>query len=129
MHSYGRWPDVRFYEVDLAAEYVGNFIARWGRISVHQTKEKFCTVRVYCHLGWDTLHAIIWPRRMWVHPLWPYRLDLLFCRCFQPILSLISDKLQPKIYRLAYKRAIKKWPHLKEEILCCADMGELLKGL
>lgn len=33
------------------------------------------------------------------------------------------------IYRLAYKQAIKKWPDLKDEILCCADWEEYLGGL
>ena len=36
---------------------------------------------------------------------------------------------QPKVYRRAYKLALQRWPHLRQEILCCADYSELLEGL
>ena len=32
-------------------------------------------------------------------------------------------------YRETYKKAIEKWPHLKEEILAGADWNEFLQGL
>jgi len=39
------------------------------------------------------------------------------------------NKWQELVYRRAYKNAIEKWPHLKEEILKGADWDEFLQGL
>jgi hypothetical protein len=33
------------------------------------------------------------------------------------------------LYRKLYSDMVKKFPHLKEEIVCCADYDELLIGL
>lgn len=115
--------------IENAAYYIGDFLAKWGRINVSQTKEKFGTARVYCHFGWSCFHTIIWPRHMWIHKWWPYRADLHISKYLMPIFNWIAGRWQVKIYRMAYKRALKKWPHLREEILCCADGHELLKDL
>lgn len=42
--------------------------------------------------------------------------------------TLENDE-QRQVYRASYLEAVKKWPHLKEEILCCADYDELLGGI
>lgn len=33
-----------------------------------------------------------------------------------------------KVYNIAYQKALKKWPHLRAEILCGADFPEIIKG-
>lgn len=129
MHSYGKWPDEYFDQVSDAAYEIGTFISRWGRIGVSQTKEKFGTVRVYCYFGFDSVHGLIWPRHCWIHEWWPYRLDLLMSSLLSKILNTIFLPYQRFIYRLAYKRAIKKYPHLRDEIFSCADFGEILEGV
>lgn len=129
MHSWGSWPDKYFNQVENAAEEIGTFIARWGRMGVMQTKEKFGTVRVYCHFGFDCIHGLIWPRHCWIHKLWPYKIDLLMSSLLGRILNIILIPYQKFIYRLAYKRAVKKYPHLREEIFSCVDFGEVLEGV
>jgi len=47
---------------------------------------------------------------------------------FKPFHRII-DVWQRFIYRLAYKRALKKYPFIREEILCAADFSELLEDL
>ena len=117
------------YRVGDAAYYIGNFIARWGRIQVAQTKEKFGTARVYCYWGWDSFHGIIWPKHVWIHSWWPYGFDLWISRWVMPFLNWISNPYRKWIYRLAYKKAIKKNPDLYREIICSADYDKLLEGL
>lgn len=130
MHNWGD-EKVDWTGIGDAAFEIGQFIARWGRIGVLQTKEKFGTARVYCSFGFDCFHGIIWPFKHWIHSWWPYRFDLWLTwqiRKITPLVRLI-DRYQCWIYRLAYKRAIKKRPHLKEEILYGADQSQLLEGL
>ena len=129
MHTYGKWPDKYFGQIEDAAYEIGTFIVRWGRMGVMQTKEKFGTVRVYCSFGFDCIHGLIWPRHCWIHKLWPYRFDLWISRFLQPVINPILIFLQKKIYRLAYKRAVKKYPHLWKEILVMADFGPMLDGI
>lgn len=49
----------------------------------------------------------------------------ILCKLFQRLLYWY----QRKVYRWAYKRLIKKFPHLVLEILVDADYPELLQGL
>lgn len=129
MHTYGNWSDKYFEQVDDAAEMIGAFISRWGRMGVMQTKEKFGTVRVYCHFGIDCIHSIFWPRHCWIHKWWPYSFDLSISSWLMPLVNKIMVPYQEWIYRLAYKRAVKKYPHLTNEILVMADYGKLLDGI
>lgn len=129
MHSWGNWDDKYFEQVSNAADEIGAFIARWGRMGVMQTKEKFGTVRVYCTFGMDCIHGLVWPYHHWIHKWWPYKLDLLMSSLLSRILNIILIPYQRFIYRLAYKRAVKKYPHLWKEILIMADYGELLDGI
>lgn len=124
MHYYGDEDFNRWRELGEAAEYIGLFCRKWGRIQVHQYKEKYGTVRVYCNLVCESLHDLIFPGyyqvrspyRLWVFPLLrPFRFIIL--------------KWQIFIYRLSYSRAVKKWPEIKDEIICCADFKEFLSNI
>jgi hypothetical protein len=90
MHN---WSDksVDWEGIGSAADEIGHFISRWGRITVSQTKEKWGMSCVYCY----------GPVNFW----------------------------QRFIYRLAYKLAIRKRPHLREELLNGADWDEYLEDL
>lgn len=129
MHSWGgTFP--HFNDVGKAADEIGDFCVKWGRINVRQTKEKFGTVRVYCSLSIWGFHSLIYPRYVYSQfPDWLWKLD---CKIGTKILSpfrFLFGKHQAFIYRLAYKRALKKYPHIRKEILDCADYSELLKSL
>lgn len=88
-----------------AAYYIATYLGRYGRIHVMDYKEKWGEVRVYILWGMED---------RWI----PYsRLN--------PILI----PYQKWIYRRAYANAIRKWPHLRNEILNGADWQELLEGL
>jgi hypothetical protein len=128
MHSWGE-KGVDWEGIENSASEIGAFLARWGRMGVTQTKEKFGTVRVYCHFGWDCLHSIIWPRRHWIHKWWPFYIDLLLSRYILELLNNVVIPYQRFVYRRAYTLAVKKRPHLREEILCYADFGEILEGV
>lgn len=41
MHSWGSWPDELFSQVGEAADFIGQYCRKYGRISVTQTKEKY----------------------------------------------------------------------------------------
>lgn len=100
----------------------------WGEWS--QMKEKYGTARVYCSFGLHQIHSITHPGYVFnQYPKWLWVLDCHYghrlLRLFQPLVI----KWQTFIYRLAYKKALKKFPHIKDEILGGADYRELLKGL
>lgn len=129
MHNWGD-QNVDWQGIEEAASFIGDYLLKHGRISVMQTKEKYGTVRVYCYLGWESLHSITHPGYMYTQ--YPKILAELDYRIFGPIIrkfNKIVIPYQEYIYRKAYKKAIEKWPHLILEILDGADYDELLKGL
>lgn len=128
MHTWGD-EDVDWEGINNAADYIGDNLVRWGRINVRQVKEKFGTVRVYCSLGFHCFHGLIFPRYCWIHKWWPYGLDLAISNVIAGIFNKVLVPYQQAIYRHYYSKAVQKWAHLREEILCCADYSEYLKGL
>lgn len=125
MHTYYDEPEWPYFgDVENAAHEIGKFCRKWGRMGVTQTKEKWGSCRIYCFFGWYQLGEIIYPGYCWRKGwkiLWKVYLPKWFVKLCIPY--------QIFTYRLAYKQAIKKYPHIKEEILCCADYREYLKGL
>lgn len=129
MHTWG--DNVDWDGINDAAELIGTGLRKWGRIQVTQYKEKYGTVRVYCYFGIGTWQGLFkpgfvynrWPRWIWKLEFNPIVAGLraIFTWCFYP--------WQKFIYRWYYRRAVRRWPHLREEILCCADVDELLKDL
>lgn len=128
-----KWGDgfLYFEDVGEAAFEIGKFCKRWGRIQVTNTKEKFGTARVYCSFGQCYLHSLIYPG--WVRsrfPGWLWKADIYY---IGPALSKVFYRTftayQKFVYRRAYARAISKYPHIREEILDCADYQEFLIGL
>lgn len=115
-----------------ASEEIGLFLLKWGRVPVRDFKEKYGTVRVYCSLGWNSLHNIFYPGYAYYQfPDWLRNLDIyhgdkiLRCTGF----GLVSFHFHKFLYRLAYKRALKKYPTIRENIIGSADWPEFLKGL
>lgn len=130
-HYYGE--DFPFSEIDDIAWQIGTFCSKWGRIQIRQTKEKFGSVRVYCSMGLTSIYQLIYPCQIYLkYPAlfirdWDYCLTNSVLRFFW--FHHLFFKYQCFIYRIAYKRAIRKYPHLKSEILQNADYAELLIGL
>lgn len=130
MHDWAE-EDVDWKGLEDVAEFIAINLIKYYRIPVVQWKEKFGTVRVYCSFGWSTLYSIWRPQYQWVSKRWPYRLDL-FISYNLGFIDFLNQWIIPwqKIgYRRIYKEAIKRYPHLKSEILEGADWIEELRGL
>lgn len=129
MHTWGD-EGVDWDGISDAARWIADNLIRWGRISVYDYKEKWGTVRVYC--GYMiSLHSLLHPRHPYKHPRWPqwlWTLDCLYLSRILPrLLGPVLFPWQRFVYRSVYRAAIRKWPHLKKEILACADFRELLQ--
>jgi hypothetical protein len=121
-----------FKDVGKAADEIGNFCIRWGRIDVGQTKEKFGEVRCYCSFGHITFYRLLYPGAIRCNlPKWIRCLDAKLFKLFN-MFGLFNKVLcwwQYKIYNMAYKRAVSKYPYIREEILSSPDYPELLRDL
>jgi hypothetical protein len=130
-HHWGG-PFQYFADVEQAAYEIGEFCKRWGRISVGQTKEKYGTSRVYCSFGIHQLFCITHPGYAYSrYPVWFWKFDCyVIAKLFHLIrLNAIVVPWQLYIYRLGYKKALKKYPHIRREILAYADWPEHLVGV
>lgn len=131
MHSWGDGFEY-FGEVGKAANEIGKFCRRYGRIMVTTTKEKYGTSRVYCMFGLHSLHTLTHPGYVYSqYPQWLWTLDIWYLSKFfrfKPI-NYVTIRWQIFIYRLAYKKAIKKYPFIRKEILNGSDYPEILKDL
>lgn len=128
MHYWGD-EGVDWEGIDNAASYIGDGLRFWGRVSVQQYKEKYGTVRVYCSLGLHDWHQLTHPGyayNQWPRWLWPLNFKGEWLK------RLLNRGVYPFhcwLYRRYYKEAVRRWPHLREEILSVADYDELLGGL
>lgn len=128
MHDWGD-KSVDWEGINAAAEYIGEGLRKWGRVSCDY-KEKFGTVRVYTSFGWYQFHSIWYPGYHWNQwPEWLWHLDCRVGGHLVKPLSALAVLYQRWLYRRLYRKAAARWPHLKEEILCCADYPELLEDL
>lgn len=128
MHDWSE-KDFDWKGLDEAIYYLQKNLLK-GRIQVRQAKEKFGQARIYCNLGLYQFHCITHPGHCFSrYPKWLWKWDCVvgtkIVRCF----NWLVIPFHKWLYRKVYSNAVKKWPHLKEEILCCADYDELLKGL
>lgn len=120
------------YQADCAAQFIGEYLLKWGRVPVRDYKEKYGTVRVYCSLGWHHLHDIFYSGHAYSRfPRWLWLFDLRYGPKVLKYsgLSHLSFVFHKALYRRAYKLAIKKYPEIRENILVTADWKEFLEGL
>lgn len=111
------------------ASDIGNICAKWGRISVRDTKEKYNTVRVYCSFGIHNLHSLLFPRYVYKHRLYPDWLWKLDCYYFSKVFNLFEKIVIPYqkfVYNYAYWKYIKKYPHRFRAITGCMDYPEMI---
>jgi len=133
---YHNWSDKEFdfKGISDAAEFIGNTLRKYYRVSVRQHKEKYGQVRVYLSLGWSSIHDIT--HAGYYHTQYTkdgFWYNLNYNTTFNSIvfgaLNLVMIPFHKVVYRWIYKRAVRRWPHLTAEILCSADYPELLTGL
>lgn len=131
MHTWGD-ENVDWEGIDAAASFIGHELKKWGRVPVRQVKEKFGYVCVYTGLGWDSIHDITHPGHAWIRYRGPIK--WLYFKTYtlqQYIFTIINKVIVPYhkwLYSYTYGRALKKWPHLREEILHGADFAEYLSA-
>jgi len=127
-----RWGDntVDWDGIEGAVELISSFSRRWGRLG-GQSKEKYGTVRFYAIFGNLSLHTLIYPGYAYNQfPKWLWVFDLCYIGPFlNAVVGGMFTRWQVVVYRKAYQKAIKKWPHLRDEILSAADYEEFLEGL
>jgi len=125
------YDEIDYSGIDSAADEIGKFLVKWGRVNVTQTKEKYGTVRVYCSFGWSSLYAITHPTHHYYrYPKWLMLFDIKYLsRIIPPLTNWAIVPYHKWLYRLAYKRAIAKRPHLRSNIYYSADFMEVLIGL
>lgn len=126
MHS---WDDenVDWKGINDAAHYIYHYLKRW-RVPVRDYKEKWGEPRVYTGFGFERgwlFNTIFYPGHNYFYrgPKWLRRIDYMI-----PIdwLNPLVVPFHVWLYKKAYRNAIRKWPHLREEILHGADYDELL---
>lgn len=125
--------DTEYKEIQAAcaAEEIGLFLRKW-RVPVRDYKEKYGTVRVYTDLGWYNLHSIFYPGYVYCQfPEWLWSFDVYHGHKLLKYTGInwLSVKLHMFLYRLAYKKAVAKYPEIRDNILNFADWSDLLKGL
>lgn len=126
MHTWGD-EDVDWEGINAAAEYIGLTLRKWWRVPVRDYKEKFGSVRVYCRLGWYQFHDITHPGYVYSrYPDWLWYLDCYYGNRICSILNWVVIPIHSLVYGWMYHRAVRRWPHLRREILSCADYRELL---
>jgi len=129
MHNWGD-KDFDWDGLEKAISYISKRFRKY-KIGVRQAKEKYGTARIYCSLGAYQIHCLTHPGHVYNrYPKWLWILD---CKYGKYIVRWFINwwlyPLHKFIYRDTYKRAVKMFPHLEEEIVCCADYPKLLKGL
>mgnify|MGYP001588249460 CR=1 FL=1 len=130
MHLWGD-ETVDWGGIDAAARFIGEGLRFW-RIDVRQWKEKYGTVRVYCSFGFPWWQSLTHPGHVWCR--WPRWLDFITYAhsWYNPfyftlrLLNLVVIPFHVWLYKFYYRKACRKWPHLREEILRGADYYELL---
>lgn len=129
MHDWGD-DTVDWKGINDCCDILYNICTRYGRLG-GQIKEKYGTVRFYVSFNSLSLHSLFYPGYVYYQfPNWLMKFDMYVVG---PILNFFFSKIFYKyqcfMYRFGYKKCLQKYPHLREEILSCADHDELLKGL
>lgn len=100
------------------------------RIGCH-IKEKYGTIRTSVYFWDGDLHSLIYPGYVYSQfPSWLWKVDIRYIKKISCFLKLYIPIhwIQRKGYTLAYYLAMRKYPHIKEEICCDADAPELIIG-
>lgn len=125
-HEWGQWPDEAFCDIGNAAGFIGNFCRIFGRFT-GQTKEKFGTARFYAMMYNNLdLYALYKGGYYYYRgPNWFWKINCVLAHNIQVPFNLLG-RWQGFVYKLAYRIACFRWPHIYNEIISGADYPELL---
>lgn len=129
MANYHEWgSDFDWKGLDQAINIIAKTTKRYGRFG-GSIKEKYGTIRFSpLNLGIISLHSLIYPCYYYNQfPQWLWKLDVYYIGPFlQKTLGRSWFWYQRKVYNYAYQKAVKKFPHLIEEIIVDADYPEYI---
>ncbi len=127
-------------------EYIAKRLIRYGLISVQDHKTKYGSIRVYVSFGihdlLDLFEIVIYSNGIWFlytrtsfykSKGYYYFKDTLIGKLLRKarIPDIINDFLiipyQKLIYKMVYRRAIRKFPNFKYNMLDGADYPELIE--
>lgn len=123
-HNWGdSWPF--WNDLDKCIDFVWWFSTKIGRFG-GQTKEKFGSLRFYVMFHYQ-LHDLFYPGHYYIRwGKFGQFLDSIYTKpFFNPIRRLICV-YQEQIYKLIYWIAVRRWPHIMDEIVNSCDYDELL---
>jgi hypothetical protein len=124
-HYWGQWSDSLFIDVECAAGDIGKFCRRWGRFFVN-TKEKYGTARAYTHFSYGLDLWSLWTGGYCFYhgPKWFWGINC-FIQNHTDWLTPAIQSYQVFIYKLAVRRALRRYPHIHNEILSGIDHQDL----
>lgn len=120
-HYWGRWTDEGFRDVGQAAYEIAEFCRRWGRFT-GQEKEKFGQVRFYAYIDGelDIWALLVGGYYYYKGPKWFWPINGFIAKHVKIPFELLY-RYRVFIYKLAYKRALKRYPHIHNEIISGMD--------
>lgn len=124
-HCWGEWSDEAFADVGMAGYEIARFCRRWGRF-FGDSKEKFGTSRFYAHMSNTVDLWELWTGGyVFYHgPKWFWYIN---CKLRFDVPFGLLTKYRIFIYKLAYKKVLRKYPHIHNEIISGMDHPDLLK--
>lgn len=127
MHNWGD-ENVDWEGINNAAQFIARNLVRWGRMGVRDYKEKFGTVRVYVGMGWYSLLSFTHPGycHYGPYPDWLAKFDIWYGHWLGRLTNWVVMPYHQWLYRQVYRAAIRRWPHLRKEILAGCDWHEIL---
>lgn len=127
------WGDASFdwKGLDDAGVIIGQMCRRYGFFG-GQIKEKWGCLRFYVNWSSLSLHSIFYAGHYYREgrlSVWLDRIDIKYIEpTLEKFLGSIWFRWQRIVYNWAYQRALKKYPHLRDEILRDADCPEFITG-
>ena len=129
-HMWGS--DFDFMSLNLACDFFASNLQKYGRIQITGCKEKYGTMRLEWFF-WDGhyqqfVHSAMYPGWLYIqYPRWMYKVDWFITAIANKSgLSWCLSAYQRLVFNIVTVLAVKKWPHLKDEILEELDFDTLL---
>lgn len=128
-HLWGE-EDFDWKGLDEAGHLIIKTMRLYGRFGTTH-KEKYGTLRLTAYFGELSLHSLFYPGYIYNQmPKWLWNLDCNYIRPFfeKTRLNYLFVKWQQKVYNYSYQLALRKYPHLRDEILQDCDYPEFVDG-
>jgi hypothetical protein len=132
--AYHDWSEINFdwKALNECCDFFATNLRRWGRIQISGCKEKYGTMRLEWFM-WNGhysqfIHSMIFPGYLHIrYPKWMYKVDWIITDiAAKSGISRAVSAYQRLIFNIVTVIAVKKWPHIHDEILDELEFDELL---